>query len=121
MVFHLSDPNFAKNLNMEDNNPKYQTFVVNSAKYLTLTTTKFDRRKKWQKLDPKEIRSFIPGSIIEIFVTPGQQLKAGEVILTLEAMKMYTKVTMPYDGVIKSIEVTKGNKIPKDTLLATIE
>jgi len=106
---------------MEDNNSKYQSFVVNSAKYLTLTTTKFDRRKKWQKLDPKEVRSFIPGSVIEVFVTPGQRLKAGEVILTLEAMKMYTKVTMPYEGVIKSIEVAKGDRIPKDALMATIE
>ena len=106
---------------MEDNNSKYKSFVVNSAKYFTLTTTKFDRRKKWQKLDPKEVRSFIPGSVIEVFVTPGQQLKAGEVILTLEAMKMYTKVTMPHDGVIKSIEVAKGDRIPKDALMATIE
>jgi len=106
---------------MEENNSKYQVFVVNSAKYLTLTTKKFDSRKKWQKLNPNEVRSFIPGSVIEIFVTPGQQLKAGTVILTLEAMKMYTKVTMPFDGVIKSIEVAKGDRIPKDTLMAMIE
>jgi len=106
---------------MEESNSKYQVFIVNSAKYLTLTTPKFDKRKKWQKLDPKEIRSFIPGSIIEVFAKPGQRLKAGEVILTLEAMKMYTKVTMPFDGIIKSIEVSKGNRIPKDTLMATIE
>lgn len=105
---------------MKENDPKYQVFVVNSAKYLTLTTKKFDTRKKWQKLDPNEIKSFIPGSVIEVFVTPGQHLKAGEVILTLEAMKMYTRVTMPHDGVIKTIEVAKGDKIPKNTLMATI-
>jgi biotin carboxyl carrier protein len=105
----------------EDNSSNYQVFVVNSAKYLTLTTTKFDRRKKWQRLDPNEIRSFIPGSIIEVFAKPGQHLKAGEVILVLDAMKMYTRVTMPHDGVIKTIEVAKGDRIPKNTLMATIE
>ncbi|MCX6236931.1 MAG: acetyl-CoA carboxylase biotin carboxyl carrier protein subunit [Bacteroidia bacterium] len=106
---------------MEENNSKYQVFVVNSVRYLTLTTTKFDKRKKWQKADPKEIRSIIPGSVIEIFVSPGQELKEGEVLLTLDAMKMYTKVEMPFDGVIKSINVIKGDRIPKDTVMITIE
>ena len=106
---------------MKDNDSNYQVFVVNSAKYLTLTTKKFDNRKKWQRLDPNEIRSFIPGSIIDVFAKPGQSLKAGEVILVLDAMKMYTRVTMPHDGVIKTIEVAKGDRIPKNTLMATIE
>ena len=105
----------------EENSSNYQVFVVNSAKYLTLTTKKFDKRKKWQRLDPKEIRSFIPGSIIEVSAKPGQHLKAGDVILVLDAMKMYTRVTMPHDGVIKTIEVKKGDRIPKNTLMATIE
>jgi biotin carboxyl carrier protein len=106
---------------MEDNNSKYQVIVVNSAKYLTLTTPKFDKRKKWQKADPKEIRSIIPGSVIEIFAVPGKEYKTGEVILTLNAMKMYTKVEMPFDGVIKSVNVAVGDRIPKDTVLITLE
>ena len=105
---------------MEDNS-KYQVFVVNSARYLTLTTTKFEKRKKWQRSDPNEIRSVIPGSVIDIFASAGQKLKAGEVILTLEAMKMYTRVEMPFDGVIKSINVEKGDRIPKDTVMVNIE
>jgi biotin carboxyl carrier protein len=106
---------------MVENNSKYQVFVVNSAKYMTLSTPKFDNRKKWQKADPKEVRSIIPGSVIEIFASPGQKFKEGDVILTLEAMKMYTKVQMPFDGVIKNINVAKGDRIPKNTLMITIE
>ena len=106
---------------MEENDSKYQVFVVNSAKYMTLTTTKYDKRKKWQKADPKEVRSIIPGSVIEIFASPGQKFNAGDVILTLEAMKMYTKVQMPFDGIIKSINVAKGDRIPKDTVMITLE
>ena len=106
---------------MEENNSKYQDFVVNSAKYLTLTTTKFDNRKKWQKSDPKEVRSIIPGSVIEIFAIPGQKCNEGDVLITLEAMKMYTKVQMPFDGIIKSINVAKGDRIPKDTIMINIE
>lgn len=106
---------------MEDNNTKYQVFVVNSGRYLTLTTAKFEKRKIWQRSDTKEIRSIIPGSVIEIFATSGQKLKAGEAILTLEAMKMYTRVEMPFDGVIKSINVAIGDRIPKDIVMITIE
>lgn len=106
---------------MEENNTKYQVFTVNNARYLTLTTKKFDNRKIWQKLDPKEICSIIPGSVIDIFAKPGQKLKAGEVVLILDAMKMYTKVTMPMDGVIKSVNVAKGDRVPKDMVMISIE
>lgn len=106
---------------MENNTPEYQELYVNSGKYLTLFTKKFAKRKPWQKSDPKEIRSFIPGSIIDVNVKPGQKIKAGEVVLTLDSMKMFTKVEMPFDGTIKEIHVIKGNRIPKNTLMITIE
>jgi biotin carboxyl carrier protein len=106
---------------MEDNNHNYQAFTVNSAKYLTLLTKKFEKRKVWKRLDPKEVRSFIPGSIIEIYAKEGQKMKAGQVILTLEAMKMYTKVEMPIDGVIKEINVKVGDHVPKNMIMVTIK
>jgi biotin carboxyl carrier protein len=106
---------------MEDNNPNYQEFMVNSAKYSTLLTKKYEKRKVWHRLDPKEVHSIIPGSVIEIYAKEGQVMKAGQVILTLEAMKMYTKVEMPMDGIIKEIKVMKGDRIPKDTLMVTLE
>jgi biotin carboxyl carrier protein len=106
---------------MEDNNSKYQVFTVNSVNYLSLSTKKYDMRKKWQKSDPKEIRSIIPGSVIDILVTAGQKVKAAEVLLILDSMKMHTKIEMPYDGIIKSIHISKGDRIPKDTLMMLIE
>jgi biotin carboxyl carrier protein len=106
---------------MEDNTPEYQVFTINSGRYLTLLTRKFEKRKEWKRSNPKEIYSFIPGSIIEIYAKPGQKMKAGEVILTLEAMKMYNKVEMPMDGVIKKINVKKGDRIPKNLLMVTID
>ncbi len=106
---------------MEENNSKYQVFVVNSGMYLSLSTKKYDLRKKWHKSDPKEIRSIIPGSVIEILVTVGQKVKAGEVLLILDSMKMYTKIEMPYDGIIKSIHISQGDRIPKNTVMLLIE
>ncbi len=106
---------------MEDKNPDYQIFTVNSGRFLTLLTKKFQKRKEWQRADPKEIRSFIPGSIIEIYAKPGQKMKEGEVVLILEAMKMYNKVEMPLDGVIKTVNVKNGDRIPKNFLMVTIK
>lgn len=101
--------------------PKYQTFVVNSAKYKTLLTKKFSARKPWVRPNPKEIFSFIPGTIIEILIKPGQKVKKGETMLILEAMKMRNKVAMPFDGTIKAVHIEAGQKIAKDILMIEIE
>jgi biotin carboxyl carrier protein len=106
---------------MDNNTPDFKEFHVNSATYQTLLTKKFVNRKVWQKADPNEIRSFIPGSIVEILVQTGQHVKKGETLLTVDAMKMYSKVKMPFDGLIKEIHVAKGNKVPKNALMITIE
>lgn len=106
---------------MEENTPKYQTFVVNSAKYKTLLTGKFEKRKSWERPDPKKINSFIPGTIIEIKVKPGQKVKKGETLLILEAMKMLNKVEIPFEGTIKAVNIEEGQRIPKDFLMIEIE
>jgi biotin carboxyl carrier protein len=106
---------------MEENKPTNQTFVVNSAKYKTLLTKKFKNRKPWVRPNPKEIFSFIPGTIIDIKVKPGQKVKEGKIILILEAMKMQNKVEMPFDGIIKEINIEEGQKVPNNYLMIVIE
>jgi biotin carboxyl carrier protein len=106
---------------MEESTPKYQTFVVNSAKYKTLYTRKFEMRKKWERPNPNEIRSYIPGTIIKMCVKPGQEVKEGECLLILEAMKMENKIEMPFDGKIKEIHVEEGVRIPRDVIMVTVE
>jgi len=106
---------------MEESTPKYQTFVVNSAKYKTLYTKKFETRKKWERPNPFEVRSYIPGTILKMCVKPGQEVKEGECLLILEAMKMENKIEMPFDGKVKKIHVEEGVKIPKDVIMVTIE
>ncbi len=106
---------------MEENKPNYQTFVVTSARYQTLLTKKYERRKRWEPLDPNEIRSFIPGTILEVFVQPGQEVKEGEPLLLLDAMKMHTKIEMPVDGKIKDVFVKQGDRVPKNLVMVVIE
>ncbi|MCX6229600.1 MAG: biotin/lipoyl-binding protein [Bacteroidia bacterium] len=106
---------------MAENEKEYRPFLVDQVPYMTLTTKKYENRKKWQPSNPKEICSIIPGSVIDVFVKPGQKVKSGEVLLILDSMKMHTKIEMPYDGVIKAVNLAKGDRIPKNAVMITIK
>ena len=60
------------------------------------------------------------GKIFSIDSTVGQSVKRGDTILTLEAMKMELPVVAPQDGVIASIEVSKGDEVASGATLATM-
>jgi biotin carboxyl carrier protein len=62
----------------------------------------------------------MPGKIVSLKATVGQQLKKGEVILILEAMKMENEIVSPQDGTLASINVTAGQSIEAGNLLATL-
>ena len=106
---------------MEDSKPKYEVFVVNTAQYYTLLTKKYALRKKWQPTDQNEIRSFIPGTILEVYVKEGQEVPAGEKLIKYEAMKMQTILEMPFTGTIKEVIVSVGDKVRKDQLMILLE
>lgn len=68
-----------------------------------------------------EIKAPIPGLILEISVTEGQEVKENESLLILEAMKMENSFLSPRDGIIKSIAVSKGDIVEKGQLLIEFE
>ncbi|WP_439184128.1 biotin/lipoyl-containing protein [Carboxylicivirga taeanensis] len=96
-------------------------FAILSMKYKTKLTKKFENRVQYEAPNPNHIVSYIPGTICEVFVKEGQKVKEGESLLIQEAMKMRNQITMPHDGKVVSIEVTQGDKIPKNHLMVVIE
>ncbi len=96
-------------------------FIVDGVTYKTQFTSKFEERKAWERPNPKHIKSHIPGTILEIFVKEGQEVKAGESLLILEAMKMKNQIEMPFDGIVKKIHVKEGEKVPNRLLMLEIE
>jgi biotin carboxyl carrier protein len=100
---------------------KMEYLNIDSSLYQTRLSKKFRERKKYSPPDPRLILSFIPGTVIEILVKPGDKVKKGEDLMVLDAMKMQNKLKCPAEGVIKSITVTKGNRVSKGTLLAELE
>ncbi len=63
----------------------------------------------------------MPGTILSINVKAGDQVKKGDVLLILEAMKMENEITAPKDGIITSITCTKGESVESGKALATIK
>lgn len=66
------------------------------------------------------IPSPMPGSIINVNVSVGQAVKAGDVLMILEAMKMENDISAPCDGTVKQILVSKGSTVNTDDILIVI-
>lgn len=67
------------------------------------------------------IPSPLPGIIVEIFVKPGDIVKQGQKLLSMEAMKMLNQVLSEKDGVVENILVTPGqNVLQGDTLIEIV-
>ncbi|MBE3519604.1 MAG: biotin/lipoyl-binding protein [Firmicutes bacterium] len=60
---------------------------------------------------PGVIKAPIPGSISEVKVKPGDQVKRGQVLLLLEAMKMQNEIIAPGDGVVEEVYVSQGQTV----------
>ena len=70
--------------------------------------------------DPYEVRAIIPGTIVDIKVRKGQRISGGQVLLILEAMKMYNEIEAKIEGKIEEIRVSEGDKVEKDQLMIRI-
>jgi len=100
---------------------KCKTLIVHGTKYKTLYTDKYENRKKWQKPDEKQIMSFIPGTINDVFVRDGEHVRKDQPLLVLEAMKMENTIFAPIDGQVKLVQVKKNDRVPKGFLMIEFE
>ena len=78
-------------------------------------------RQKGDPNDPSHVSAPLPGMVTEIAVSPGTEVKAGDKLLIIEAMKMLTTISAPTDGTIKDILVKKGVQIDSDDLLVVLD
>ncbi len=53
----------------------------------------------------------MPGKILKILVKEGDQVKTGQGLLVLEAMKMENEIPAPKDGIVKKILVKEGDTV----------
>ncbi len=82
---------------------------------------KAEVKKSASEVNGEKITCPMPGTIFNISVNEGQEVKKGDVILVLEAMKMENEIMSPKDGKIAQIAVVKGQQMNTGDLLAIIE
>jgi biotin carboxyl carrier protein len=63
----------------------------------------------------------IAGRIVRVNVKPGDAVKAGDVLLILEAMKMENEIKAPKDGTVKEVLVSEGARVAEGDALVVIE
>jgi pyruvate carboxylase subunit B len=66
------------------------------------------------------VKAPMPGLIIRYEVEVGQQVKAGDTVVILEAMKMESALPAPTDGTVKELRFKPGDRVAKDDVLAII-
>ena len=66
------------------------------------------------------VNSPMPGNIFKVECSVGQAVKAGDVLVVLEAMKMEIEVSAPVDGTVKAVSAVVGTAVNTDDLLVTI-
>ena len=66
------------------------------------------------------VKSPMPGNILKILVTQGQQVKEGDVVIILEAMKMENEIVATKSGSVAQILVTKGQVVETGSPLIVI-
>jgi biotin carboxyl carrier protein len=84
------------------------------AKYLRM-------RKKGEDEQNDRITSPMPGKVVKIPVTAGQEMKTGDTVIVIEAMKMQSNYKVTSDCRIKEILVQEGDNITGDQTLITLE
>ncbi|MBC7138131.1 MAG: pyruvate carboxylase [Defluviimonas sp.] len=77
-------------------------------------------RPKAAEGDPGHIGAPMPGSVASVAVSPGQKVAAGDLLLTIEAMKMETGIHADRDATVKAVHVTPGAQIDAKDLLVEL-
>jgi biotin carboxyl carrier protein len=68
-----------------------------------------------------EIIAPMPGKVVRVLVQSGDEVKIGEGVIIVEAMKMQNEMKSPKDGVVKEIRVQAGDTVNGGDVLAVIE
>jgi pyruvate carboxylase len=84
-------------------------------------TSDIKQRRKAEPGNPGHVAAPIPGAITSIMVGAGQQVKKGDRMFVMEAMKMQTTVYAPVAGTVRELLVDSGNTVETKDLLAVIE
>jgi len=127
--FHLIEnkKNYKIEVEKSDFLNKTYTIRVNSKSYKVTVKNELDKLIKEMGFSvgntkkPNDIKAPMPGIILSINVEKGQEVKEGDTLLILEAMKMENAIGSPKDGIVKQVNVKSGGTVEKGMLMIELE
>ena len=124
-IFHIIKDNKSYNAEVLKANKEEKNFVirVNGNKYAVQLKDKYDDLLKelgmemGSSVKVKELKAPMPGLVVDVRVKEGDEVKKGDALVVLQAMKMENILKCPADAVIKKIHIKKDSTIEKNQLL----
>lgn len=111
----------------KDESGKNMLISVNDTEYTISLKDKYDVLLEQLGLSNlaakkiKDIKAPMPGLVLDLKIKEGDELKEGDTILVLEAMKMENMIKCPGAGIVKAIKVKKGEAVEKGQVLVEID
>ena len=126
-IFHIIKDNKSYNAEVLKANHEEKSFVirVNGNKYTVQLKDKYDHLLKELGMETlaaakvKDIKAPMPGLVVDVRVNEADEIKKGDALVVLQAMKMENILKSPTDAVIKKIHIKKGDAIEKNQIMIT--
>jgi len=121
--FLLENRSYSAEIVDVDYSLKEATIKINGKEYRTVLKDENDTLLERLGIELNSVsrvsnlKAPMPGLVLDILVEPGDQLKKGDKLLILEAMKMENLIKSPADFTVKSVEIQKGDKVEKNQVL----
>ena len=77
-------------------------------------------REKADKDNHHHIGAPMPGKVFKVIAKPGSEVKAGDVLMVTEAMKMETNIKAKADGLVMEVKFKEGDKVEKNDLVIVL-
>lgn len=98
------------------NYSNYEVDMLDSqAKYMRM------RKKTDNEKQADKIKSPMPCKIVKVYAQPGQELEAGDIVLTIEAMKMQSNISVTEACTVAEVRCAEGDSVMADQILVTLK
>lgn len=121
--FHLIVDGRSVNAEFIEGDRKTPVVSINGQRFETQIKDRYDRlldelgMSRSDSEVHKDLKAPMPGLVLDVQVNEGQEIKKGDPLLILEAMKMENVIKSPGDAVVKSVQCKQGEAVEKNDVL----